>query len=65
MARPHDIRSQDAGQDQQMATALIAALQEIDAKTALQSSLYALKSKPLILIQCLNMRNNGSMALSK
>ena len=65
MAKPYDTRDQAAFQDPQMVKALIAALQEIDDKTALQGSLYALKSNPLILIQWLNMRNNGSMALSK
>ena len=65
LAKPHDTRDLAAFQDPQMVKALVAALQEIDAKTALQGSLYALSIKPLILIQCLNMRNNGSMALSK
>ncbi len=65
MAKPHDTRDQEAFQAQQMANTLRAELQEIDAKTALQGSLYALNIKPLILIQCLNARNNGSASLSK
>jgi len=65
MAKPHDPRDQDTFQDPQMVKALIAELQEMDAKMAVQSSLYALKSEPLILIQYINMRKNGSAALSK
>ena len=65
MAKPHDPRDQDTFQDPQMVKALIAELQEMDAKMAVQSSLYALKSKSLILIQYINMRKNGSVALSK
>src|SRR4030095_12156361 len=47
MAKPHDPRAQDAFQDQQMVKTLIAALQEMDAKTALQGSVYALQITPL------------------
>src|SRR6266436_2256376 len=68
MAKPHDTRDQDAFQDPQMVTALSAALQEIDDKTALQGSLYALKIKPLILIESLNMKKQclcGAIKMKK
>jgi hypothetical protein len=65
MAKPHDTQDHHALQDHHMVMELMVALQVIDEKMELEGSLYEMKIKPLILIQCLNTSDYASATLSK